>query len=93
MRVTFLPLAERERRLQILRDLDVEEFRGVLAWTLGALAAEASTEALLIAMHKSRYAVTSLEDEYRLASAEWLRERNYQSLKGEELLPPGELPR
>ena len=49
-------------------------------------------EALLLGMHKIRYDKITLPDEARLISGEWLRERGYRRMMGNDLLPPGELP-
>jgi len=46
----------------------------------------------LIAMHKARYEVISINDDLRLESGNWLRKRGYGRMMGEPVLPDGELP-
>jgi hypothetical protein len=75
----------RDERNADLRALDLPKMQ--------ALFPSADPEVLLIALHKARYVCLDIEDDLRLASGEWLRERGMGAPGGMPLLPPGELPR
>ena len=49
-------------------------------------------ETRLVAMHKARYEVTSLDPSLRHESENYLRRHGYHRMGGLPLLPPGELP-
>ena len=59
-----------ELRNQALRTLDMEYARKTMP-------AASSDEVRLMAMHKARYEVTSMEPDLRHASRVWLQDRGY----------------
>ena len=54
---------------------------------------EANDEELLVYLHKDRVECKDLSDQLRLESVEWLRERGLCRIYGQNLPPPGELPK
>ena len=53
---------------------------------------EIGDEVCLITIHKTRYECTSLPDEARQESYNFLKEKNLKRSTGEELLPEGRFP-
>lgn len=73
------------RRDEALRILDI-------TWARSMLPSVVSDEALLMALHKTRYNAPAIEEKLRLESGEWLRSRGFSDVGGMPLLPPGQLP-
>lgn len=65
----------RKQRKQALETLDINWARRVLMADSGV---EFSDQSLLVALHKTRYEVTDVDDKYRHESREWL-ERNHHT--------------
>ena len=47
---------------------------------------------ILLALHKARYEATDIPARLRLQSRDWLVERNFSRMVGEDFLPGDELP-
>lgn len=75
-------LAERNRALL---ELDME-------WAARTWTGTKDPNVWLIAMHKSRYEITSLPDAARHASRAWLEERGYSRFNRIPWPPQGKLP-
>jgi len=46
----------------------------------------------VVTLHKARYECTDIDRILRAKSGEWLRQRHFKRMYGEELLPEGQLP-
>lgn len=78
--------AWRQERNKILAELDVD---AAAAWVPGIY----PREVVLMALHKARYDCTDIATELRHASAAWLREQGCTDMRGQPILPEGQLPR
>jgi len=74
-----------KERNRALVELDIE-------WARAMMPNARSDAARLIAMHKARMHVPSIDTALRLESVEWLRERGFTDGFKHPLPPPGELP-
>lgn len=74
-----------KRRDKALIELDMEYAREMMADAT-------NDEVRLISLHKARYECTNIADDLRLESGQWLLERRYKRMTGEDILVDDMLP-
>lgn len=79
-------------RNQALRSMDLDYARKIVRESDWTPKTPVTDVFLTVMLHKSRYECKAIEDDLRILSGEWLRDRGCGRITGDVILPKGELP-